>query len=81
VYPTYDFAAPWLDLAEGVTHALRTLEFRDRDELYTTVQQVGLEPFRRGFSIKTNMATVAKPTCLWAYCNYCHLVGLHVQCC
>lgn len=40
VYPTYDFAAPFLDLAEGVTHALRTLEFRDRDVLYNTVQQV-----------------------------------------
>jgi hypothetical protein len=40
VYPTYDFAAPWLDLAEGVTHALRTLEFRDRDVLYNAVQQV-----------------------------------------
>lgn len=39
-YPTYDFAAPWLDCAEGVTHGLRTLEFRDRDVLYHTVQQV-----------------------------------------
>lgn len=41
-YPTYDFAAPWLDAAEGVTHALRTLEFRDRDVLYNHVQQAVL---------------------------------------
>ncbi|KAI8474393.1 MAG: tRNA synthetases class I, catalytic domain-containing protein [Monoraphidium minutum] len=38
VYPTYDYAAPWLDAAEGVTHALRTIEFRDRDGLYAAVQ-------------------------------------------
>lgn len=68
IYPTYDLACPIVDAIEGVTHPLRTNEYRDRNEqFYWMIDALGLrKPVIRDYSrLNFVFTTLSKRKLTW----------------
>ncbi|KAJ8443131.1 LOW QUALITY PROTEIN: hypothetical protein Cgig2_005682 [Carnegiea gigantea] len=61
VYPTYGFASPFVDALEGVTHALLSDEYRDRDAQYHWIpEDMGVRRVELFEFSKLNMTVLSK---------------------
>ncbi|XP_042468235.1 glutamate--tRNA ligase, cytoplasmic-like [Zingiber officinale] len=68
VYPTYDFACPFVDSVEGITHALRASEYHDRNAQYHRIlQDMGLRDVQIYEFSRLNMVytLLSKRKLLW----------------
>ncbi|KAJ0982617.1 hypothetical protein J5N97_010872 [Dioscorea zingiberensis] len=68
VYPTYDFACPFVDSVQGITHALRSSEYHDRNAQYDRIMaDMGLRPVQIYEFSRLNMVytLLSKRKLLW----------------
>ncbi|KAI0504474.1 hypothetical protein KFK09_015426 [Dendrobium nobile] len=68
VYPTYDFACPFVDAVEGITHALRSSEYHDRNaQYYRILDDMGLRKVQIYEFSRLNMVytLLSKRKLLW----------------
>lgn len=68
VYPTYDFACPFVDSIEGMTHALRSSEYHDRNAQYHRIlEDMGLRKVQIYEFSRLNMVytLLSKRKLLW----------------
>ncbi|KAK9145118.1 hypothetical protein Sjap_005021 [Stephania japonica] len=68
VYPTYDFACPFVDAIEGITHALRSSEYHDRNaQYYRILEDMGLRKVQIYEFSRLNMVytLLSKRKLLW----------------